>query len=123
MIVMDSSLKRLDTVKKFRDMMMEELVQFIHFRLDSMFSESILNCVIMFVKPKDNIDPLTFTVELMKDAWTLTPEEIDIVTMQLQTAVRSKRTISYPRLYRFMQRIYRLIYPFAKDIIKSQLKK
>jgi hypothetical protein len=123
MITLDKSLTRIDKVNTFTNLLTEELNKFKHFKLDSSFTESILTTVTLFIKPKDQIVAADYALSVMASAWNLTDDEKQIIKAQIDTCIRSGRITKYPMTQRFIYRMYKFIWPFAKNVIDSQLKK
>jgi hypothetical protein len=123
MLTLDKSLKRIDKLNTFTNLLKEELNNYKHFKLDSSFTESILTTVTLFIKPKDQLVAADYALSIMVSAWNLTDDEKQIIKAQLDTCIRSGRVTKFPMTQRFLYRLYKFVWPFAKNLIDSQLKK
>lgn len=102
-------LKRIDKVKTFKELMVNQIQSFSHFRLDSDFTESVLNEVVMFVKDKDGLKVEEVATELLKTGFGLNNDEVCIIENQIKTATRNGRIIKNPKTRRILNKIFLLL--------------
>jgi hypothetical protein len=99
-------LKRIDKVKTFKELMVNEIQNYGHFKLDSDFTESVLNEVILFIKNKDGLKPEELAMELLKVGFSLNSEEEKVIENQIKTAWRNGRIIKNPKTRRLLNRVF-----------------
>lgn len=115
-------LKRIDKLKNFKEKLVGQVKSMEHFRLDSDFTECVINECILFVKDKDEIDPIELSISVLRGAYDLNESEIEVVKNQVKTAKRNGRLIKNPQFKRVCNKLLFFFGMAAISYVNKQLK-